>query len=217
MRGDTADISATTSWRGSPPRSRPRRISVRPSLRACKRRRPRHRDRDLAQRRDRRQQVAAGVVARRRHRRQRLRRRHEHRVGEAARPHRDDAEADAREDVGVVGLVDLERPAVAHQRRERAAGADHGAAVAPALDVGRRRLGARGRIGQREDHRPRDCSRPWRARSARRTSRAGPTRRSASSAWRCAPRRAASRGRAARAATPPTADAVLHERLLERR
>ena len=150
----TADISATTSWRGSPPRSRPRRNPVKPSLRACKAVARATAIETSRKRRDRRQQIAAGVVARRRHRRQRLRRRHEHGVGEAARPHRDHAEADAREDVGVVGLVDLERPAVAHQRRKRAAGADHGAAVAPALDVGRRRLGARGRIGQREDHRP---------------------------------------------------------------
>ena len=97
------------------------------------------------------------VVARRRQRGQRLGGRHEHAVGHPAAPDRDHAEPDAREDVGVVGLVDLERCAVAHDRRKRAAGADHRAAVGPGLDSLPASPRARGRIREREDHRPLDC------------------------------------------------------------
>ena len=60
----------------------------------------------------------------------------------------------AWEDVGIVGLIDLEPAAVADQRRKRAARADHRPPLAPALDVCGRRLGARGRVRQRKDHRP---------------------------------------------------------------
>ena len=55
----------------------------------------------------------------------------EHAVGNAARLGGDGAEPDARIDVGVVGLVDAERPAVALDRRERTARADDGAAFGP--------------------------------------------------------------------------------------
>ena len=89
-----------------------------PFLDRLPRHRARHRDRNLAQRGHRRQQIAARIVARRRQLGQRLGRRHEHRVGDAPRLHRDGAEPDAGEDVGVVGLVDREMLAVA----KRAAG-----------------------------------------------------------------------------------------------
>jgi hypothetical protein len=46
------------------------------------------------------------------------------------------------------------RPAVHHDRLERAAGGDQGAAAGPGHDVGRHRLGLGRGIGEREDDRP---------------------------------------------------------------
>ena len=56
-------------------------------------------------------------------------------IGNAARLGDDRAEPDARIDVGIVGLVDAELPTVALDRRKRAAGADHGAAFGPGIEI----------------------------------------------------------------------------------
>ena len=119
-----------------------------------------------------------------------------------ARPRGDHAEADAREDVGVVGLVDLELAAIPHQRRERAAGADDGAAVAPAWISASPAF--RAEVGLTAGRSSAGGGPSAMARTiGSLKSPAGPTRRSAPSAWRCARRRAMSRVQAARPATPP--------------
>src|SRR3984957_585164 len=69
------------------------------------------------------------------------------------------AEADARIDISVVGLIDAKRLAVAHHRRKWAAGADHGPALGPGEQVKRRRLAQQRRVRQRENHRPFGMSR----------------------------------------------------------
>ena len=78
----------------------------------------------------------------------------EHAVRNAASIGYNRAEPDTGINVGVIGLVDAEAFAVALKRRKRAAGADHGAAFGPDIKIVRRRLGALGRIRQREDDRP---------------------------------------------------------------
>ncbi len=102
--------------------------------------------------------LAAGSSLRRRQVGERLGGRLEHAVAHAMGVDREHAQADARENIGVVGLVDGERLAIALDRRKWAAGADHGATFAPGFQILRRRFAARHRIGQRENHRPRGAA-----------------------------------------------------------
>ena len=72
---------------------------------------------------ERREEVAAAVLLDGRQVCERARGGHDHGVGDAPRPRRYDAESEAGEDVGVVGLVDADFPAAEFHRGEGAAGA----------------------------------------------------------------------------------------------
>jgi hypothetical protein len=85
--------------------------------------------------------------------RQRLRGGQQHVVADADGAGDDDAEAEPREDVGVVGLPRHQHLAVQLHAVEGAAAREHRAALGPGVGLLRRALRVRGRVRQREDDR----------------------------------------------------------------
>ena len=81
--------------------------------------------------------------------------RHEHRLGHTASPSAD-TQAQAGENVTIVALRDGIAPPLIGDIVKRTARRDHGPAAGPCQKVRRGRLGTRGGVRQRHDHRPRD-------------------------------------------------------------